>query len=64
MGYDPTWHMLEIEFKDTGDVYLYFDVLAEEYAAFLQAPSKGTYLNQTFKKKGYRYERVERENLE
>jgi hypothetical protein len=61
IGYDAAWHMLEIEFKDTGEIYLYFDVPAEEYAAFLQAPSKGTYLNQTFKKKGYRYERVPRE---
>jgi hypothetical protein len=60
MGYDPKWRMLEIEFKDTGEIYLYFDVPLEEYEAFRKAPSIGTYLNQTFKKKNYRYERIER----
>ena len=64
MGYDPTWRMMEIEFRETGDIYLYFDVPAEEYEAFRQAPSKGTYLNQQFKKGGYRYERVPREARE
>jgi len=33
----------------SGEVYRYFDVPAEEYAAFLTADSKGTYLNQQFK---------------
>ena len=64
MGYDPAWRVLEVEFKDTGEVYVYFSVPADEYEAFKQAPSKGTYLNQTFKKKGYRYERVPREDLD
>jgi hypothetical protein len=60
VGYDPTWKMLEIEFKDTGEVYLYFDVPQSEYEAFMRAPSKGTYLNQQFKKAGYRFERVDK----
>ncbi len=58
IGYDPTWKMLEIEFKETSDVYLYFEVPQSEYEALISAPPKGTYLNQQFKKAGYRYERI------
>lgn len=58
IGYDPSWNVLEIEFKDTGDVYLYYGVSQAEYDAFMSAPSKGTYLNQQFKKAGYRYEKI------
>ena len=58
MGYDSASHVLEIEFKESGEVYRYFDVPPDEYEAFLQAPSKGTYLNQQFKNAGYRYERL------
>lgn len=60
LGYDPTWKMLEIEFRESGEVYLYFDVPQLEYEAFMSAPSKGTYLNQQFKKAGYRFERVDK----
>ena len=59
IGYDPTWKMLEIEFTESGEVYIYFDVPQVEYEAFMSAPSKGTYLNQQFKKAGYRFERVD-----
>ena len=55
MGYDADRLELEIEFRQTGDVYLYFDVPAEEYRDFMAADSKGTYLNQVFKPRGYRY---------
>jgi len=58
IGYDPASRVMEIEFKETGEVYRYFDVPAAEYRAFKEAPSKGTYLNQQFKKAGYRYERL------
>lgn len=60
LGYDPTWKMLEIEFRESGEVYLYFDVPQLEYEAFMSAPSKGSYLNQQFKKAGYRFERVDK----
>jgi len=50
-----------MEFRDTGDVYRSFDVPPEEYEAFLQAESKGTYLNKVFKPRGYRYLRIETE---
>jgi hypothetical protein len=57
MGYDPVWRVLEIEFRDNREIYDYFDVPAEEYVAFCNAPSKGLYLNTVFKPKNYRTER-------
>ncbi|HZR56972.1 MAG TPA: KTSC domain-containing protein [Terriglobales bacterium] len=59
MGYDPLAKILDIEFKDDGRVYRYFDVPASEYDAFMEAPSKGTYLNREFKKAGYLYEIID-----
>jgi hypothetical protein len=58
MGYSPKERILELEFRETGDLYDYFDVPPEEYAAFRCAESKGTYLNQVFKLRCYRYIRV------
>jgi hypothetical protein len=58
LGYEVETRILEIEFRDSGEVYRYFDVPLFEYEAFLQAPSKGTYLNRVFKMHEYRYERV------
>ena len=58
IGYDPLAKVLEIEFKPSGDVYRYFDVPLSEYEAFMEAPSKGAYLNQQFKLAGYFYERI------
>ena len=55
IGYLPAKRELEIEFRDSGDVYRYFDVPGEEYAAFMAAESKGTYLNDVIKSRGYRY---------
>lgn len=55
IGYLPASRELEIRFRESGDVYRYFDVPGEEYAAFMAAESKGTYLNQVFKPRGYRY---------
>jgi len=58
MGYDPKWRVLELQFRGSGDISAYFDVPPEEYSAFLQAESKGTYLNDVFKLRGFRYERA------
>ena len=55
IGYQPVERELEIKFRESGDVYRYFDVPAEEHAAFMAAESKGTYLNQVFKPRGYRH---------
>lgn len=57
MGYAAPRRILEIEFH-SGDIYDYFDVPEEEYAAFRSAESKGTYLNQVFKPRGYPYIRI------
>jgi hypothetical protein len=58
IGYASQKRLLELEFRQSGEVYQYFDVPAEEYAAFLAADSKGTYLNQQFKPRGHRYQRL------
>jgi hypothetical protein len=60
IGYEPETRMLEIEFRQSGDIYLYSEVPVEEHATFLMAESKGTYLNQVFKPKGYGYVVVRR----
>jgi hypothetical protein len=55
IGYLPAKRELEIRFRASGDVYRYFGVPSEEYRAFMAAESKGTYLNQVFKPREYRY---------
>jgi hypothetical protein len=55
IGYLPASRELEVEFRESGDVYRYFNVPGEEYEAFMAAESKGTYLNQVFKPREYRY---------
>jgi hypothetical protein len=60
IGYEAATRELEIEFRESGDVYRYFDVPEEEYAAFLAADSRGNYLNQVFKERNYRYRLVSR----
>jgi hypothetical protein len=55
IGYWEARRELEIEFRENGRVYCYFDVPKVEYAAFMIAESKGTYLNEVFKPRGYRY---------
>jgi hypothetical protein len=55
IGYDPKKRELELEFRESGDVYRYFDVPKDEHSAFMVAESKGTYLNQVFKQREYRY---------
>jgi KTSC domain len=58
IGYAPQERVLELEFRQSGEVYQYFDVPGEEYTAFLAADSKGTYVNQQLKPRGYRYQRI------
>ena len=42
-------------------MYRYFDVPPEDYAAFMAANSKGTYLNEVFKPRSYRCDIVRHE---
>jgi hypothetical protein len=58
IGYAPEQQVLELEFRESREVYQYFDVPAAEFTAFLAAGSKGTYLNLHFKPRQYRYRRV------
>ena len=51
---------LEVEFRQSGDVYRYSEVSAKEHADFMAAESKGTYLNQVFKLKEHPYVVVKR----
>ena len=60
IGYDAAGRELEIEFRGSGDLYRYFDVPEDEYAALLAADSRGTYFNQMFKERNYRYRRYRR----
>jgi hypothetical protein len=60
IGYDPRRRELEIEFRESGDRYRYFDVSAKDRAEFMAAESKGAYLNQVFKLKGHRFVVVKR----
>ncbi len=64
MSYKPEARTLTIVYRGKRGVYRYFDVPPEEYAAFRSAPSKGTYLNEVFKAKQYRYEKVKPEDRE
>ena len=57
MSYNDETRTLTIVYRGKRGVYRYFDVPPEEFAAFRAAPSKGTYLNEVFKTRQYRYER-------
>jgi len=60
IGYEGRRCELDIEFRESGDVYRYFEVSAEEHKEFMAAESKGTYLNRVFKAKGHPYRLVKR----
>ena len=51
IGYDLAKRELAIEYRDSGDIYIYFDVPPAEHEAFMAAKSKGNYLNKVFKPK-------------
>jgi hypothetical protein len=58
MQYDPALEELLITFRGGRGTYRYFNVPIEEWKAFLDAESKGTYLNRVFKPKEYSFERA------
>ncbi len=59
MRYEPAREELMIVFRGKGVAYRYFDVPTEEWEAFLEAESKGTYLNRVFKQKEHPYEKTD-----
>lgn len=58
MRYEPRRRELLIVFRGGRGAYRYFDVGMEEWQAFLNAESKGTYLNEIFKKREHPYIRL------
>jgi len=60
IGYDSAKRELAIEYRGSGDIYIYFDVPPAEHEEFMAAESKGIYLNTVFKLKEYRYTIVKR----
>ena len=57
VGYDRDSSTLEIEFLN-GSVYQYFGVPESIFNGLMNAPSKGTFLDQFVKKAGYSYTRI------
>jgi hypothetical protein len=60
MHYNAEACVLTIVYREKRGTYRYFDVPQQEYEAFRAAQSKGTYLNEIFKNKQYRYEREQK----
>lgn len=60
IGYDRRGRELEVEFRQSGDVYRYSGVSVAEHGEFMAAESKGGYLNQVFKPKSHPYLVVKR----
>lgn len=58
MQYDAERRILTIVYRGNRGRYHYFDVPPEEWEAFRAAKSKGLYLNEIFKERCYRYEKV------
>jgi hypothetical protein len=56
--YDPKDGLLQVVFRRTGHVYVYFGVLRAIYRDLMDADSKGTFLNQVLKP-NFEYARVE-----
>ncbi|HEY4011187.1 MAG TPA: KTSC domain-containing protein [Acidobacteriaceae bacterium] len=59
MQYEPMREELVIVFREGRGTYRYFDVAVEEWREFLEAESKGTYLNCVFKAKEHLYKRTD-----
>lgn len=58
MCYEPLRRELMIEFRSRRKTYRYFDVDITEWQEFLEAESKGTYLNCVFKQKEHPYDKT------
>lgn len=58
-AYDDSQQLLYLRFRDTGQVYRYFDFPAADYQTFLRAESKGRYFRSRIRDH-FRYERMAR----
>lgn len=57
IGYDADNQLLHVRFLESGDTYLYYDVEEWVFHEFLQADSKGIYLNTSIKGR-YQYSKL------
>jgi hypothetical protein len=55
IGYSPNYQVLKVDFLK-GNSYRYFDVPPLVFQAFLEAPSKGGFLNSVIKRGGFEYQ--------
>ena len=51
IGYDPDTQQLHVRFVKSGETYVYYDVEEWVFQEFMQADSKGTYLNNQIKER-------------
>jgi hypothetical protein len=58
MTYDAERRTLSMTYRGHRGTYRYHNVAPEEYEEFLAAPSKGKFLNHTFKGRQHPFERV------
>ena len=56
-AYDDSKQILYLRFRNTGDVYRYFDFPAADQQAFLSAESKGRFFRYRIRD-SFRYERM------
>jgi len=56
-AYDDSKQILYLRFRNTGDVYRYFEFPAADYQAFLSAESKGRFFRSRIRDH-FRYERM------
>jgi|KBSMisStandDraft_5_1062788.scaffolds.fasta_scaffold425646_2 hypothetical protein len=59
MHYNAEQRTLTIVYRGKRGTYRYYEVAPEEYEEFRSAPSKGEFLNHTFKGRQHPYERVD-----
>lgn len=57
IGYDEHQSEVHVVFKN-GRHYVYSQVSQEVWDRFREAPSKGTFVNEEFKAKGYQYRQI------
>jgi len=57
IGYDDYESEVHVIFKKSGH-YVYSEVTSEVWEQFRDSPSKGTFVNQEFKAKGFPYRKM------
>jgi len=57
VAYDGSKQILYLRFRNTGDVYRYFELPAADYQAFLEAASKGRFFRSHIRDH-FRFERM------